>query len=218
MNFASVKCITIPQGDVSTISVGGQTVWKKSKYKRELDYIESTGTQWIETGIIPTANSVIISKMAFTTNPSGTSAEQINGVSYNGRCAWGYARSITNSKFYVGIKEKNINTNVTLDDLPHTFTINMNGNWSIDSKSGYVDSGSAMPTKTIWLFGRHTTSETPSPYLNGKIYFTQIFESENLVLDLVPVLDWDNTPCMYDKVTGELRYNQGTGEFLYGMG
>lgn len=33
MNLSSVKSITIPQGGVSTISVGGQTVWKKSKYK-----------------------------------------------------------------------------------------------------------------------------------------------------------------------------------------
>jgi hypothetical protein len=37
-----------------------------------------------------------------------------------------------------------------------------------------------------------------------------------LVADFIPVLDLNDTPCMYDKVSGELFYNKGTGEFLYG--
>lgn len=31
-----------------------------------------------------------------------------------------------------------------------------------------------------------------------------------------PVLDWSDHLCMYDKVSGELFYNAGTGEFVHG--
>ena len=37
-----------------------------------------------------------------------------------------------------------------------------------------------------------------------------------MIRDLIPVLDWDMKPCMYDKVSGELFYNAGKGEFSYG--
>ncbi len=33
---------------------------------------------------------------------------------------------------------------------------------------------------------------------------------------LIPVLDWSGVPCMYDRVTEQLFYNQGTGSFVAG--
>ena len=37
----------------------------------------------------------------------------------------------------------------------------------------------------------------------------------NVVLDLVPILDADDTPCMYDRVSKLRFYNSGTGTFGY---
>ena len=43
------------------------------------------------------------------------------------------------------------------------------------------------------------------------------FKRNNVdVLNLIPCLDNNNRPCMYDTVTKQTFYNQGTGEFLYG--
>ena len=43
------------------------------------------------------------------------------------------------------------------------------------------------------------------------------FKRNNVdVLNLVPRLDNNNRPCMYDTVSKQTFYNQGTGEFLYG--
>ena len=36
------------------------------------------------------------------------------------------------------------------------------------------------------------------------------------VIDVIPVLDLDCRPCLYDKLNGGLYYNQGTGEFTWG--
>lgn len=37
-----------------------------------------------------------------------------------------------------------------------------------------------------------------------------------LLRDLIPVLDENNVACLYDKVSRNYFYNNGTGEFLYG--
>lgn len=49
----------------------------------------------------------------------------------------------------------------------------------------------------------------------SKIYYFQMYQSNQLTLDLIPVLDQNNVPCMYDKVSDQFFYNQGTGTFGY---
>lgn len=63
------------------------------------------------------------------------------------------------------------------------------------------------------LFDYDTTNKYN---LIGNIYKFQIKRAEKIVLNLIPCLDNNNRPCMYDTVSGKTYYNQGTGEFLYG--
>jgi hypothetical protein len=51
-----------------------------------------------------------------------------------------------------------------------------------------------------------------------RIYYAKFWNKQtgNLVGDFIPVLDPNGTPCMYDKVTEQFFYNNGSGEFLYG--
>ena len=58
MNFAGVKAIAIPEGDVKQIAIGGVTVWRKLPYDAEVDYIKTNGTQYIDTGVAPGNNEV----------------------------------------------------------------------------------------------------------------------------------------------------------------
>ena len=49
------------------------------------------------------------------------------------------------------------------------------------------------------------------------IYFFKAWDSNGgLVRDMIPVLDWNYVPCMYDRVTEQLFYNAGTGDFIAG--
>ena len=61
MDWSQVTALTIPEGNVKQISVNGVVIWKKgsplSDYT-QLEYIESTGTQWIDTGIATTNNNL----------------------------------------------------------------------------------------------------------------------------------------------------------------
>ena len=51
----------------------------------------------------------------------------------------------------------------------------------------------------------------------GKIYYAKLFDNEsNIIWNGIPCLDTNGTPCMYDTVSGQTFYNQGTGEFIAG--
>ncbi len=48
-----------------------------------------------------------------------------------------------------------------------------------------------------------------------KRYINNSTITESMMV-LVPLLDKNNRPCMFDLVKREYYYNQGTGEFKYG--
>ena len=50
-----------------------------------------------------------------------------------------------------------------------------------------------------------------------RIYSFGTFDIDGVpVLNLIPVLDLSGRPAMYDEVSGQFFYNQGTGEFTWG--
>ena len=48
------------------------------------------------------------------------------------------------------------------------------------------------------------------------VYSFKIYEGTTLIKDYVPVVNINNRPCLFDKVSKECFYNSGSGEFLYG--
>lgn len=54
---------------------------------------------------------------------------------------------------------------------------------------------------------------TPSECVkNFYLYSLKIYEDNLLLYDLIPVLDSDNVPCLYDTKSKSFYYNQGTSE------
>ena len=51
----------------------------------------------------------------------------------------------------------------------------------------------------------------------GKLRLKRFYITRNgaYTLNLIPTLDRNGTPCMYDTVSKQTFYNAGTGEFLY---
>ena len=70
-------------------------------------------------------------------------------------------------------------------------------------------SGDLGIAKNVYLFG--TNRGTTKRYFSGKIYR---FFVENQI-DLIPTLDRNGIPCMFDLISKSTFYNQGTGTFGY---
>lgn len=196
------------------------TLKKKRKYYCEVEYLENTGTlssrNWISTGIVPDTTTKWEVRLSFNNTTTG----KLMGS--------GYA---TPTRFNIGIESNRFRFafNGWFDANSDIITPDTNiHTWIMDapSKTFTIDGYSVTTTQTfgtstfpIALFGRcnsgNGNTETSNAVV-GKIYYSKIWQDNVLVRDLIPVLDWDMTPCMYDKVSGQFFYNKGTGSFSYG--
>lgn len=182
-----------------------------------LEYIESTGTQYINTNVIPTDNTEIEMKYSVTeimnVGPHILSATNwffpfpraYNGsnVFYCNRCGSSESYNTIN---LVGKP----NTIYTVKAFPSNKVI-------IDNvEYGNVVAGMNSNTTPLYMFTYG--GDVGNSLYTGKVrvYYCKIWESGELVRDFIPVLDENNVPCMYDKVTETYFYNQGTGSFVAG--
>ena len=192
MNFAGVQSVTIPEGDVKIIAIGGVTVWMKPNplpYDAEVDYVESAGAQYVDTGLQLTSADRVECRFALT-DISGTT-EQINGQTGTDiRFAFGKAGS--NVNFYAGLGNLNYWTTLPLDTNAHDLALDApNKAVTIDSATWPVSwAAFATPTGTAgWsLFARTAImSGAMSTYAKERIYSAKIYTSGVLVRDFVPV-------------------------------
>ena len=184
---------------------GGETI----PYQ-QIEYLETTGTQYIDT-LIPLNNSVNLGIYVDVTTGTISSEQAIvgnNGPSYN-------ELYFTSSK--IGFFNKSgtsVSVNTTTSNA--NFIINV----QMTSSSMYIDvngttssyAGSTLPqsNRRIVLF-RHNSNY----YFKGKICAIKLWIEGSLVADLIPVRI-GQVGYMYDKVSGQLFGNAGTGNFLLG--
>ena len=185
----------------------------------EVEYLEASGTQYIDTGYIPTDDNFKFEIRMFPTNTgaylgyrsvsSGTATGDMRWFfNYSdGRVAIRYGDGTENSILSFGTQ------------TTHRFYFN--------GSSLYVDDVNYLTTtkkyatpvyKSFYLFSVNTSGYYSADIAKfvGRIYYTKIWDNDTLVRDFIPCLDSNNRPCMYDRVEGKPYYNLGTGEFSYG--
>ena len=190
---------------------------KPRKYYCEIEYLESTGTQYIDTGIYPANMTYIEADAQYT---------QINirqtllGCYSSSDNKWNTFGSTNPTSTYANFFVQwaaNYGGSVAEDTNKHHFVFDKpTKTFTVDSSSWtYTDPTTDVTNNTLYMFAMHDGS-TIDRQANAKIYCLKIKNGDTLVRDFIPVLDWNYVPCMYDKVTGQLFYNAGTGDFLYG--
>ena len=184
-----------------------------------VDYLQSSGTQWINTEITPSQDTKVIIK--FMVNEWGYSSligSRTNSDSNDqfttyfdaelgGRFLFrmdGMSSSIT----YIGFKLHTIYT-AELSGTKMEFMLE-GGTISFTSGVTISDFSSTVP---MLLFKAKNVSGSG---LNGKVYSCKIYHQDSLVRDFQPCLDADGKPCMYDFVSRKPFYNVGTGSFTWG--
>ena len=187
-----------------------------------IEYLESTGTQWIDTRVIPNNNTGMIIDYYATRSEKP-------------RIAY-----IRENSFYFGISENSTEINANINIMRGTqiirvgslygagtgrYKINIDKtNVSITSPDNSIttvtfDSSQiqhqynySLLLFTSNLDGNIVINDTA----NIKIYSCKFYDNNVLVRDFIPVLDKNGVPCMYDKVEKKFYYNAGTGQFVAG--
>ena len=190
---------------------------RKKKYYCEVEFLESTGTQYIDTGIYGTENTSFKANLSpnqttdYSTILGSRTSSDVNRLDLifrpTGLGGWfGYG---TRSGAAVEFSYSSRSRKVFLSDK---------GKCYIDGSLVGSKIQMAFRTPTTLKLFCNETNGTRSQFFYGKLYDIKIWDNGVLVRDMIPVLDWNMTPCMYDRVSGELFYNSnGSGSgFTYG--
>lgn len=183
----------------------------------ELEYIESTGTQFIDTGEIANQDTGIDMKYKVTKFQSDLS----RGLSPFGArksylkdqfLIFSPVNAYTHVYFCYGDEAK-INTAISLGKA--IIDVNIRGNvWKTSLFNHTFSNANFVTPYNLSLFANN-----PPRLSDGglRIYFTKIYNKNELIKDLIPVIrKINNDVCMYDKISGKFFTNQGTGKFIAG--
>ena len=204
-----------------TAYVNGQKLTGTFKPYKELDYLESTGAQYIDTGIAPYKTKLEVSFQLTNLTPA-TSGQGVIASVWNPDDNRYYAgqfqmSSYADARKFICNDRTNNTIELGLADLNvHTIIYNNENNKVLfdNVEKGNIPDLTVQTERNIFLFG-FNTSRGPESFFTGKIFYCKIWNKDNntLLRDFIPVKDLSGIGCMYDKVEGKFYYNQGTGNF-----
>lgn len=182
-------------------------------YDAEVEYLESTGTQWIDTGIVGVGGLSI--ELHFTpVYPTVTSYQDYFGAS-DGDNVKGYrCRNYGTTEWRAAINAGGMaDYSVPLIDSVNKLSFSQ-GAVSVNGVI-YFSAGSSYTTYSLYLFAFNN---------GGSVYRKSAMRLHlfNVAgqIDLVPVRFTNeqgvSEGAMYDRVSGQLFRNQGTGAFVIG--
>ena len=188
----------------------------KSSYT-PVEYIESTGTQSIDTGIKPSSNIRTIVDFQFSSLPVATSQGLVGAWDIDKGMIFGVQNNSGNLVFRFAFGTSAwAGGSIAADTNRHTVYMNdENGNGRLDNTilANGSSATSLSYTDEMTLFS-FSGSVTYKAYC--KIYSCQIYENDTLIRDFIPVIDENNVACMFDQVENKFYYNQGAGSFTAG--
>lgn len=195
---------------------------------QEVKWIESTGTQYIDTGVYVSDDMQFELDVQYT----DITKEQQNGCqngNYNQFFFVGL-KGYGNNAFTIGTNEAATSssslTKITpLDTNRHLFVINGEDNTVLfdNTKINLVKSVVSIPINTLVLFASNQSSTGKfniTNYCKEKIFNNKISINKVLVRNFVPCYDkrdsTKHTAGLYDLVEGKFYGNNGTGYFIVG--
>lgn len=193
--------------------VNGLLKYKESTIEY-VDYLEGTGTQWIDTGI---GNGYTLGNLSLGTHIQKTGVPVNYSHIIFGRVAKGGIFS------WWGIRWQNSKVYLYYASGSTTSTYIFSNDY-IDNKTGFEINNGIFTIKNITRSGKASLVMDTNIYLfkdtthdafPGRVWETTISYGGTLVADMKPCVK-DGVACMHDVVRGVFIYNSGTGDFLYG--
>ena len=170
----------------------------------ELAAVRSDGNAYIDTGIIPTANTrVMLSMRNLTTEntaifiASSTWQENRFYLTYaNNGFIWGIPE-------YVNLGGEKELTN-TFNIYRGTVTLNQEVVVDEEVTNAYV----VQDSTNLYIFNTPSIANKGSTF---SLKYFKIYENGILVRDYIPILDYNGVPSLFDKINYTYTYNAGSG-------
>ena len=183
---------------------------------QEVEYIESTGTQYIDTLFRPNEKTTIRIDFQLT---STTQTQGIFGVSEQG-AGKTYRLGVSGAGyFYFAQKGNQYNGSASSSDTNRNVFEVKNGKMFRNDVeyTTITDTSSFQCDYNAYIF--YFSGNTSIQPASGKLYSLTMYDNGTLVRNFVPCYrKSDNVIGLYDTVYNAFYANQGTGDFLKGAG
>ena len=178
-----------------------------------VEYIESTGTQYIDTRYYP--NNLTDVECKFMYNQlTGNTVSSVFGVRDTDMTVKQFLMSVYN--FSNGLNNTRIDNVSPVVNTEYILRITpRKAYWNGTEILNMNNSIANCPDYSMFMFGRNTRSGVASQFY-GKIYYLKIYEAGVLVRNFIPCTNPSNVAGMYDTVNGVFYTNAGTGTFNVG--
>lgn len=177
----------------------------------ELEYIESTGEQYIDTDYKPNNNTQVITKAFLSLNSTaswlfgarnGSAIATFGFLTYQNQYRSDYG---TNQGQFIN---QSFSENFIIDKNKNVTTIN--GTNEVISPSNNFQCN-----YNLCLFVNNSGGNKTG-YSNSTIYYFQIFENGQQIRNFIPCKNFSNEIGLYDLVYGTFYPNVGAGDFIAG--
>ena len=177
----------------------------------QVEYLKSTGTQYINVGFKPNQDTRIVL--------------DVNSPLVSGPVWLFGARTAADSKTYNFLCQSSKYRSDYNDNSSTSLTINPSGRFEIDkdknitkingSTASTIPYGAFQCEYSLYLFSNNNAGATGAG-ASISIYSCKIYDNGTLVRDLIPARNSSGTLGLYDTVDGTFYTNQGSGAFTAG--
>lgn len=191
----------------------------------QIEYIEGTGTQYIDTGFYGTQNSGAYIRFALTDLTSEGSARVFGTrIGTAGTKAFAFissydGSSLPSDKFYIG-SNGYASWPTNLDTNWHEVSCNIENDKKVYFDGNLIITGgntAYTSTAQASIFRRYNQNTYSGKSATAKISILQIYENAVMVHNFIPCRrDSDDELGMYDLVSDTFFTNSGTGTFIAG--
>lgn len=198
-------------GNVGT----GAFTFGVTPYDAEISYIQNTSKACIVTNYIPTGPNIKIQGKFYLVSYSGAYSQWFTAYTSETADAYRIIRKNTNNGviLYTCGSKAGANGSATISGLNNTYEfeltrsqITING---VTSSFTPVDGTTNTGKFTIFPYTGNTV------FTNGRLYYLKVFDGNTAIFDFIPVRI-GQVGFLYDKISGELFENNGTGSFTLG--
>lgn len=200
------------------ISVSAKkTVAKLPDGYTELSYIQSSGTQYIDTGVKIGSSGKAIMDVEITSAPS--SQLFVFGASTSGDNERYGVTYLPSQKYWRNVHSTGTgsmaNFPTTLPAVGRHKIIKDRNKCTIDGEEMNAQQRTFTSTVNLYMLARNQAG-TAQSIASAKVYSFQLYQNDVVVRDFIPCRNANNVVGMYDLVEGKFYGNSGTGAFTAG--
>lgn len=184
----------------------------------QLEYIQSSGTQYINSGYAPSQNTRVVADVQLMEQTTATVAffgvrDTAAANSPNKFIAWSMTTGQSIRSDYFGTSS---NPTSSISVVGKRITIDKNRNICSFGETVLTNTVATGQCKNnMFLFAEN--DEGKANYFGSiKLYSCQVYDNDNLIRDFTPCINSDGAVGLYDMVGAQFYGNAGSGTFTAG--